>query len=119
MNELLRTRTMFWVDKNSQPEVELQKAKSKISMFRDFPRTVGVGGLGLCFSFGGQWYLHADFFSLKGNSIMESVVQGLGALFLWGLDKSISVGVIRRGRCVRPSGDVLQGRGSAGGLLPS
>lgn len=37
-------------------------------------------GVGLCFSVGRQSWIHAVFYSLNGNSIMESFVQRSGAL---------------------------------------
>lgn len=40
------------INKKSYPEADLQKAKTKVSMFRDFPRTMGFAGVGLRFSFG-------------------------------------------------------------------
>ena len=55
--------------------MELQKPKSKVNMFRDFPGTMGFDGLGLCFSF-----VRLLFYSLNGTSIMESIVLRSGAL---------------------------------------
>lgn len=39
------------VNKNSQPEAELQKPKIKVGIFEYFPRIMNFDGLGLCFIF--------------------------------------------------------------------
>lgn len=104
--ELLSTETMsgsMSVNKNSQPEVELQKTKGKVSTFRDFPLTMDWDGSGLFFSYGlclvlvivmayvlvcfsqfmllVQWCcLCAEFCLLNGSSMMELAVLRSGAV---------------------------------------
>jgi hypothetical protein len=56
------------------------EAKSKVSTFRDFLRTMDFDGLGLCFHFGRWCCQSAEFYSLNGTSIMESLVLRSGAL---------------------------------------
>lgn len=62
--------------------MELQKHKSKVSSFRDFPRTVGFDGLGLCSRLSGCCCLCAGLQGLNGVSIMVSVV--LRSTEVWG-----------------------------------
>jgi hypothetical protein len=61
-----------WVE-TSQTEAELQKPKIKVSRFRDFPTTICLDGLGLCFYLG-RWCCVLSFMARMVTSIMPSVV---------------------------------------------
>lgn len=65
---------------NSQLEAELQKSKSKLSIFLDFRLTMDFDVLGLYFHFGTWYCLRAELCGLNGVSVMESVVLSSGAL---------------------------------------
>ena len=56
------------------------EAKTKVSALRNFPRTVDLDGLCLCFHFGRWCCLHAEFHSPNGASIVESVLLRSGKL---------------------------------------
>lgn len=58
--------------------MQLQKLKSKVSTFRDFPRTLDFDGFGLCFSFGRGCCPLAEFYSINGAFSMESTVLASG-----------------------------------------
>ena len=71
-------KTLFWVDilqltrtlhqkqNYRRKQTNKQTNKQGYRTFRNFPRTMGLDGLGLCF--------HVEFYSLNGPSIMESVI---------------------------------------------
>ena len=76
------------VNKNSQPEAEQQKPKSKVSPFRDFPRAMHFVGVSLCF---GRRCVECC--GPNGTSVMESV-----RLKFWGAARSGTV--LHQGVCV-------------------
>lgn len=57
-----------------------KKSESRVSTFRGFHRTMDFEDLGLCFHFGWQCSLHAEFHGLDNTSIMKSVVVRSGGL---------------------------------------
>lgn len=84
--QLLSTKTILQVDtlqltKTVSQKQSYRSQKSKLSTFRDFSRTMGLGGLDLCFSFVWWGYLRVRFKGLNDISIMESVVLRSGACY--------------------------------------
>ena len=76
---------MSWVNmlqlkREGSQKQNYRSQKGKARTFRDFPITMDFDGLGLCFSFGRWCYLCAEFCSLNGTSIVESVVLRPGVL---------------------------------------
>lgn len=53
----------------------------KFSISKDFTKTLDFDKSGLCFHCGRRYCLHAEFYSLNGTSIMESVVLRAGACY--------------------------------------
>lgn len=60
--------------------MRLQTPKSKVSTFGDFPRTMGLAGLGFNSRFGKCCFLCVVFPELNGTSMMVPVVLRPGGL---------------------------------------